>query len=1247
MATLQPISRDFTGTERFTMLRRLGEGGMGVVYEAHDKVRDMRVALKTMQRMDPTALYRFKNEFRALADVAHPNLVSLYDFVTEDDLVFFTMELIEGCDFLTYVRGDTGVAFAATVEGNYHSSTKVPVARSSPTGYCDADKLRHALRQLVSGVSALHLAGKLHRDIKPSNVLVTSDGRVVLLDFGLVTNVAQQDDVSRSVVGTAEYMSPEQASGGELDEATDWYSVGTMLYEALTGSLPFQGTFLEILVAKQRLDAKPPSSPTAVAWDLDPLCVELLEHDPKRRPGGPEILQRLGGPQGRKPQLALTAATSEALFVGRELHMDRLRQAFHHTEQDETAVVWVHGSTGMGKSALLQRFVESLTSASHVVAFSGRCYERENIAFKAFDSLVDGLSRYLRELPLEKASGILPVEILALARVFPVLERVPAIAAVPRRAVPIADPQELRRRALGAFRELLHRLAMYQPLVLWLDDLQWGDTDSAQLLAEVIRPPEPPLLLVLLSYRTEEAEGSSFLTTLRDPRVGDLTAVRETTIEVGPLEPNDAEQLTAQLLQKSNQGLAKRIALESQGNPYFVDELVRFAQFGGVVDGLPVRLDDALYQRISTLSDEHAGLLRVVAVAGGPVSEDVALYVAGLKGDRARWAVALLRAQHLIRTRLGGAALDTFHDRVRETVLARLEAEPLRALHSQLAGALLAAGHNDPDLLAEHFFAAGNTERGAEFALLAATRAETALAFDHAAKLYERLLQIGGTESSETKGLGRKLADALHNAGRYPLAAEQRLRLAAREDDWQQAVVLRRQAAQELLCSGHFERGNALLEEVLRSLGYFVPRSPLVVLLALLLARLVLRLRGMGVRKVEHSVERAQRDALRTDALIAAGEGLGMTDNIRGSYFQVRALLRALNEGDPLRLIRVMAVETCLLATRGRKGQARTFRILAQTQRLAEQSPLPQAQGWASMATGFSYYWLGDWPVARKHLLEASRMFVEQCVGENWAGAANYTIAFRAIVYMGELRELTERVLPTLREMEAVGDLFGISNLRTVPLLWIRLAQDDADRADQELRSVAANLSKTRFTIQSYFSLVGRAQLDLYRDEPQEAFTSMESQWPALRRSLLLRISVVRLIAWDLRGRVSIASATKLQGTEQKLRLAAAEAIAKRLASEGYGVADGFAAQLRTGVLAQRGQREEAARCAEEARRAFEGASMKLHAAASRWTSGVLLGDAERIREAREVLEGQGVGRPERFAAMLAPGVLSASRPEA
>ena len=219
--------------------RLIGRGGMGAVYEAQDE-RGEVVALKALRGCDPTALARFKHEFRALSDLVHPNLALLHSLVVADDQAFLTMERIDGVDFLAHVR-------AAPPEQR--------VAR-----------LRGALAQLVEGLAALHAAGKLHRDVKPSNVLVTGEGRVVILDFGLVEELmGPAPEPGDPVAGTPAYMAPELLTGGAPSAASDWYSVGVMLYEALTGSLPFTGDSFEVLRDKCARDPESPllRTPTA------------------------------------------------------------------------------------------------------------------------------------------------------------------------------------------------------------------------------------------------------------------------------------------------------------------------------------------------------------------------------------------------------------------------------------------------------------------------------------------------------------------------------------------------------------------------------------------------------------------------------------------------------------------------------------------------------------------------------------------------------------------------------------------------------------------------------------------------------------------------------------------------------------------------------------------------------------------------------------------------------------------------
>ncbi len=409
---------DFPGTERFEIRRRLGAGAYGVVYEAFDRERNCAVALKTLRPGNVEALYRLKREFRALADITHPNLATLSELLTDEERWFFTMELVEGTNFLHYVREREAAPRPAAMAGSLGSTRSETaeaasgeVDTASPASSrisFDEDRLRSSLRQVVSGLAALHGAGKLHRDIKPSNVLVTREGRVVLLDFGLVTELGPYaDDRSLSLVGTPAYMSPEQGSRIPASEKSDWYSLGIMLYEALTDRQPFGGTFVEMMWEKSRSDPRTPGAIVpGIPDDLNALCMDLLRRDPKNRPTADEILVRLGAPAAGavRPREASALSLRPGPFVGRRDHLSALHEAFEASRQGQATSVYVHGTSGIGKSALVRHFLEDLRN-ENVVILSGRCYERESMPYKALDSLVDSLSQYLKRLPTGEGGG--------------------------------------------------------------------------------------------------------------------------------------------------------------------------------------------------------------------------------------------------------------------------------------------------------------------------------------------------------------------------------------------------------------------------------------------------------------------------------------------------------------------------------------------------------------------------------------------------------------------------------------------------------------------------------------------------------------------------------------------------------------------------------------------------------------------------------------------------------------------------
>ncbi|MEY4578031.1 MAG: hypothetical protein RL701_2734, partial [Pseudomonadota bacterium] len=389
---------------RYEFLRQLGTGGNGSVYLALDHETGERLALKKLLRIDQKSVLRLKREFRALADLDHPNLVKLYDLWHGRDGWFLIMEYVEGVDLNTLLAPKPVENTTASFELAVDTAQDTQLPRPS------RPELIAVFRQIVLGVQALHAAGLLHRDLKPSNVIVAGE-RVVVLDFGLVrdmTDAEQAVTLAGTVTGTPAYMAPEQASAAPLSEAADWYAVGVMLYEALSGRLPIDSPrVLELLHAKQMRDATPLAPDPELPEDLAALCMALLRRNPATRPHGPEISARLAAlSAARRSQPAKLpehgratqrTSTPKVVLYGRSHEVAQLRAALERS-RESGVVVHLHGNSGSGKSALLEHFLAELEERSDVIVLRGRCYEREAMPFKAIDGVIDALVRHLSRM---------------------------------------------------------------------------------------------------------------------------------------------------------------------------------------------------------------------------------------------------------------------------------------------------------------------------------------------------------------------------------------------------------------------------------------------------------------------------------------------------------------------------------------------------------------------------------------------------------------------------------------------------------------------------------------------------------------------------------------------------------------------------------------------------------------------------------------------------------------------------------
>lgn len=1209
----------------YEILGELGRGGMGVVYKARASAHGGIVALKMLPEVDATALYRFKQEFRTLTGVSHPNLVSLYELIAAGNVWCFTMELVEGVDFRHYVRGVPGRG------AEYHEG-----------------RLRSALRQLVEGVSALHAAGKLHRDLKPRNVLVTEAGRVVVLDFGLVAELGQageHESTERHLTGTVPYMSPEQSAAKPVTPATDWYSVGVMLYEILTGQLPFQGTCLEVLQQKQE---RPPPRPGAIAAgvppDLDELCQKLLAIRPEDRPEGAEILRRLAkDPRAEKPHGSRLEPGPATEFVGRDQQLQALDAAYRDVKQGRSVSVFIHGRSGAGKSALVRQFLNRLAERESAVVLAGRCYEQESVPYKAWDSVVDSLSRYLRRLPSLEVQAVLPRDVSQLATVFPVLRCVDLVARATGRSPNTPDIQETRRRTFAALRELLARLGDRQPLVLFIDDLQWGDLDSAALMADLLRPPDPPVFLFLGCYRSEDETRSPCLQAL----FGLKTLEQRRLVAVDPLTSEEASRLAANLL-RGNHSAVEAIARESGGNPFFLHELVHHVKTtppsppseGGAAGGAAptLALEQIVAQRIEGLPEAARRLLEVAAVSGRPLRLEQAWEAAELEGNQTA-LLALLKSGRFIRSTgsVEAGEIETYHDRIRETIVANLPLDRLRRRHQALAQVLEAAGNVDPEVLAMHYQGADEPERAGALFARAAVQADQALAFERAVQLYRAALGLRQTTDEQGQALRVKLADALVNAGRGAEAAREYLQ-AARDAPDAETIELRCNAALQMLRSGYVDEGLPVLHTVLGSLGMKMTSTPRRALLSLLLRRAQLWMRGLGFRP--RDARDIPADELRRiDLCWSVSTCLTMIDTIRGADFLTRGLLLALRAGEPIRIARSLALEAAHVATAGGKTIPRGKKLLAIAEDVAQRSGHPYAKGWVALSKGMIAYFEDRWQDNLAYCDEAAAIFRDHCTGVTWELDTAHTFALWALLLQGEIPELTRRWSILLDQARERGDRYAETYLSTVIMAVVRLAADDPQGMKLTLDQVRDQWSQAGFHIQHYHCLYAGCLVDLYQGETAAAWQRVTGMWSKFSNSLLPRIQNLRWHMHFMRGSIAVAAA--LTAADPRPLLKAAERDARQLRRERLAPAAACSEFIFAALANARGDPAGVRRHLTEAAHGFQANHQGLWAAAAGFRLGKLLGGEEGaawIANAEQWMSTHGIKNHVRMTAAFAPG---------
>ncbi len=1248
--------RQFRGSARYEIVRTIGRGGFGVVFEAIDRELGGRVALKALQQLTADSLFGLKQEFRALADVSHPNLVALYELAEHQGHWFFTMEYLEGTDLLTHVRPSAprSQELIVTVElgsderGSARSDAR-PSARAprDDAQNVDVGRLRAALPQLVEGVLALHQRAMLHRDIKQSNVMVTTGGRVVLLDFGLVRAASSHDPLSEralvesthaqptTIVGTPEYMSPEQTVGDPLTPASDWYAVGTVLFEALCGRRPFVGSLADVIAARQYRDPPRPSELFADAPpDLEELVVALLQRDPTKRPTGAQIARIVGAQQTVSWS---SQPVGVEVFVGRDDALSTLRTALKDcVASARPIVVEVYGSSGVGKTAIVRTFLDDVRKSHDALVLTGRCDERKSVPFKAMDGVIDALSAFLRSRPPEELSALVPQGMEALAQLFPVLAFDTHTAARPVASPPTEALEQSRETAFVALRDLLLRASASRPVVIAVDDLQWGDDDSAALLRAVLTGPDAPNILFVATIRGSPRQAQ----TPFDPL--EFASLDRRVIDARPLDERDSIALALALLTRgpADAQRATRIAREARGNPFFLGELTRFAlEHHSPSEPDALTLERVVQERIRALPEDARALLELVALIGQPVPQRV-IFEASALGERAYPALRALRAANMVRT-ADAKELDSvepYHDRIREGALESLSKESLRARHAALARALEARPAADPGLLAEHLFGAGERERAAHYARAAAQLADRAMAFERAARWYRATLEWGQLQRDERVELLARMAYMRASCGHNGAASEAYLEASKLCDGEARSLELRRNAGVQFFMEGRHDQGVRAMTQVAEALGMTIPASPWI--LGLGLAKDSAWLRVRGTRFQERPANEVDADTLRRlDLLQHAGLSSGFADSLLSMWCLTRFTRMAFEAGEPVRVGLAMLRYSTTIGVFGPSQEARAIELLRMAEAISSRHEDPYLRGCIDAGYGFVDLMMGRWAQGADRC-ERALESLATVPGTVWDRDTAASFVIEGLVRQGRLSQAFRKAAHRDRDAREhnfmasmVGNAMRWESLRLV-------MTDQRAQARRVIDEASAKIPSSRFLFSHFLEILARAQLAVYEGSSRAALRWFRDKWARLERSMMLSAPVFRDGGYGAIASVVLGAARESASRERATLLAECDAWGRKLERERSLYIRARGTALRAGAAAVSGRDRDAITLYRAALDAFEAADMHMHVAASRLAIGIIIGGDEGaalVGRGRALFDAQGVAQPAAFAEIFVP----------
>lgn len=792
---------------RYRIIETIGSGGMGEVCLAEDLILDRKVALKFVAGSAAAAgadqsegLEQLLSEARAAAALDHPFICCIYEVTSLHGRPCIAMEYVRGESLDRRLRGG-----ALTV----------------------GEALRLA-EEIAEALDAAHKRRVVHRDLKPANVIVTEDGHVKVMDFGLAMRLPQVDAERQAAVvaattenntlrGTPAYMAPEHIRGGPADRRSDIFAFGILLYEMLSGSNPFirltvMATLMAIL--DDRVAALHHWNP-GISPDLDSVVMRLLEKDPVLR------YQSFGEVRADLRRVAVDAAPAalpsspvpdrlkrdaSAGFVGREAERTQLLQSLEQARSGRGSLMLLFGEPGVGKTRLADE-VLATARQFHCQTLVGRCSQQEGTpALVPYVEILEEASRLIPAHVFRRAVESCAPE---LAKLTPELHRL-----FPDMAPPLDLPPELRQRFLFTnVRDFLARSSQFMPLVMFIDDLQWADRSTLQLTQHLAQQIHGLPILMIGAFRESEPHPApasrsrlySFLDRVRGharealsphdikAALDSLVSQRQARpITLHPFTEPEVQMVLAAIGQPNPPSrLVRKFADHTGGNPFFLVELFRHLHDDGrLFDArrqwtrdvdlnaveLPETVRVVLERRLLRLSAETLTILKAAAVIGRDVEPDALETVAAIDGDALMRALDEAEQARILKGPSGRRDLTWrfAHELTRQLLLSAIPLLRRQRLHLRAAEAMARLSLKLPvytSAVAHHLYCAGRLADPVKTARALVTAGEAARAVyatEEATEHYRRALEVLQDTTADERvrlSVQETLADLLAFAG--------------------------------------------------------------------------------------------------------------------------------------------------------------------------------------------------------------------------------------------------------------------------------------------------------------------------------------------------------------------------------------------------------------------------------------------------------------------------------------------------